>query len=362
MEEIAKNPVDSTVNIEKLESKWPGIKKEYERVKEWFKSLIPQPPKENQTSNELTKILTNIELDEENKSLLLTLALNLSKEQFLALVKRIPQLKDIDIAPSYSALTNEQKLQLLELILKTLKLNDLTSKKQLIKIQQLKSLEEKEFDLTVNEKEQLLNFFLDGLQLTPEQKQEFEKMGVSFVNANNWKITAEQKENFLKLGLQKIQFSKAEKQELFTTPLSKYKISPTHKNIINSLSPLSKEFKYSLALLEQIKELKLSHSTLNILTNENIIPNLNTDFTKSTTPYLALKNVFLKQKQQEFQKEILAKQKELSKQKAEEARKTLLPSLLEYGKQNRGKLVYLKFRLDSEYFSEKKRLSNYGSN
>jgi len=359
LQEIVSNPIDSTVNIEKLESKWPGIKKEYTRVKEWFKSLISQPKNEKQLSSELTKILTNIKLDEDNKSLLL--ALNLSKRQFLALVKRIPQLKDIDITNDYSTLTNEQKLQLLELALKTLESNDLTSKKQLVKIRQLKTSEEKEFDLTVNEKEQLLNFFLDGLQLTTEQKKEFEKMGVSFVNANNWTISNEQKDNFLKLGLAKIQFSETEKQELFITPLSKYKISPTHKNIINSLSPLIKEFKYSSQLLVAIKELTLPNSTLNILISENIIPNLNTDFTKSTTPYLALKSYFLKQKQHQFQKEILAKQKELSRQKAEEARQNLLPTLLEYGIQNRGKLTYLKFRLDSEYFSDKQDWVNQGA-
>jgi len=59
------------------------------------------------------------------------------------------------------------------------------SKQNLVQIRQQMLSEQKNFDLSLEEKEQTLNFFIIQLALTEDQQEELDNLGITLVNAAN---------------------------------------------------------------------------------------------------------------------------------------------------------------------------------
>ena len=85
----------------------------------------------------------------------------------------------------YSQLTQSQKLKLLNSGLEVLGLKSLESKHTLATIRHRIYQEEQNFDLTISEKENILRLLITNLNLTTEQREKLEGMGISFFNASN---------------------------------------------------------------------------------------------------------------------------------------------------------------------------------
>ncbi|CAG8771854.1 11168_t:CDS:2, partial [Ambispora leptoticha] len=117
--------------------------------------------------------------------------------------------------------------------------------------------EKNNFGLSTKEKENILSFIHNTLNLTPEQRQALEKMGIKPYNA--------------------------------TDSLKTFTLTEEQKNILHSLAPLTREEKHSKDSLQLLNSLALKPKHLTFFTNEEIIPNPNLDFGEITSPYLPLK-------------------------------------------------------------------------
>jgi len=89
------------------------------------------------------------------------------------------------LTATYPCLSPEQKLKLFNSGLEALSINTLTKKKELLTIRNSLITEEKSFDLSVKEKENILRLLITSLDLSPEQRQSLENMGVSFFDASH---------------------------------------------------------------------------------------------------------------------------------------------------------------------------------
>jgi hypothetical protein len=74
---------------------------------------------------------------------------------------------------------------LLDLGLQSLGFKTLESKQALANTRQQILLEKQNFDLSYEEKEQTLQFFITQLALTDKQQEELDQMGITLVNASN---------------------------------------------------------------------------------------------------------------------------------------------------------------------------------
>jgi hypothetical protein len=74
---------------------------------------------------------------------------------------------------------------LLDLGLQSLGFKSPESKQSLADTRQQILLEKQNFDLSYEEKEQTLQFFITQLALTDEQQEELDQMGIAFVNASS---------------------------------------------------------------------------------------------------------------------------------------------------------------------------------
>jgi hypothetical protein len=92
---------------------------------------------------------------------------------------------EAELRTKYASLSTEQKLKLLNLGLQALGFKTLESKKALVQIRQQIYQEQQNFDLSYEEKEQTLQFFITQLALTEEQEEELDQLGISLVNASN---------------------------------------------------------------------------------------------------------------------------------------------------------------------------------
>jgi len=86
---------------------------------------------------------------------------------------------------NYAKLTPEQQLKLLNAGLEALGLKTLENKQNLVKVHRQILTEKQDFDLTYEEKEDTLRFFITSLSLTNEQQNELESMGIALFNAAN---------------------------------------------------------------------------------------------------------------------------------------------------------------------------------
>jgi len=131
----------------------------------------------------LTKLPT---LSQEEQQLLANLYL--TPEQFIALSCQTPHLileEKEEITDNYSSLTTSQKLQLINSGLNNLGINTQTKKEEFVELNHTLYHEKKSFGLTTPEKEGVLRLLINTLNLSQEQRQSLENMGVSFFDASN---------------------------------------------------------------------------------------------------------------------------------------------------------------------------------
>ena len=114
-------------------------------------------------------------------------SLYLSPEQAFAISTQAERIKYhlTELKEIYPKLTAIQKLKLLNSGLETLELKSLESKNTLAQIRYQIYQEVQSFDLTLKEKENILRLLITNLNLSPEQREKLEGMGIEFFNASN---------------------------------------------------------------------------------------------------------------------------------------------------------------------------------
>ena len=144
------------------------------------------PEQEDKKSlQSLFSTIDNLPLTEEEIYVLKSLYLN--QEQTFAISCQAERIKhhQTELKENYSKLTNLQKLKLLNSGLESLGLKSLQSKQNLAQIRQQLHQEQQNFDLTIQEKENILRLLITNLNLNQEQRTSLEEMGVTFFNASN---------------------------------------------------------------------------------------------------------------------------------------------------------------------------------
>ncbi|RHZ36541.1 LPP leucine zipper domain-containing protein [endosymbiont GvMRE of Glomus versiforme] len=330
----------AAINTEGLEEHFPGFQTEFERIKTWFKSILPSTQKDN-----LLKVIEEIKLTNEESKILSKLYLN--EEQILAITLQNKKIKnhELELRQTFPKLTTKQKLKLLNAGLEALGLKSLEDKQVLANTRQQFLTEQQNFDLTHEEKENTLRFFVTALSLSTEQQSKLENLGITLFNASNWKTTEEHRQTLLRIGLEKIKLSEEEKQNLAK---SKVKLSAQNENILKTLAPLRKEYKHSTNLLRNIQALKLKYESLSFFNQQQILPDLNTQFGTIKNPYQALKQQILEKEQKKLFKEQQEAEKEETRKRMQEVRKSLLPSLLEFAQNNPKEIVELELPIYRE--------------
>ncbi|CAG8753318.1 11840_t:CDS:2, partial [Racocetra persica] len=228
--------------------------------------------------NELTKILTK-------------LLSNLQEEQIIAIFSQSYQVKDnqTELNATYSHLTKEQKLKLLNSGLDNLQINTTEQKQELLNIILTKKQEEIHFDLTITEKENILRLITS--QVSQNQLETYEEYGKSLLGLADDLITVDEEET-------KENLANADSSNLNNFPLS-----PQQENILKILSPLRREFSYSDNLLKRSRKL----NSRNFLVQKEIIP---VEYKKIADPYSELKKEVLKKKYRQIREEIKQREKE----------------------------------------------------
>ncbi|CAG8583877.1 11066_t:CDS:2 [Cetraspora pellucida] len=261
-------------------------------LKEIEDRLYPQS-QETETAKSLTERLAKMPTPAEEEQQLLS-QLYLTLEQFIAISCQAvyrPEEKDW-IIDNYSALTKDQKLKLLSAGLNNLGIDTYVKKQKFVQINHTLHQEKANFGLSVKEKESILRLLITTLDLTNEQRENLENMGVSFFDASNWNISEEQKQHLLDFGLNKLKLASPQKEELTIIHPDQFKtfsLTGPQKNILNSLSPLIKEDKYSENSLQLFRSLNLKSHHQTFFVREEIIPDPNTAFGVAKSSYLSLK-------------------------------------------------------------------------
>ncbi|CAG8835589.1 4490_t:CDS:2, partial [Gigaspora margarita] len=268
-----------------------------------------------------------------NKTLTKLLA-NLSAEQFTAIAAQSYQAKDKqpELTAAYSHLTKEQKLKLLNSGLDNLQINTSEKKQELLNIRLALQAEEKNFDLTIAEKENILRLITS--QVSQNQLETYEEYGKSLLKLADDLITLDEEE------------TKENLAQADSSNLDKFSLSTQQENILRILSPLRREYTYSDNLLKRLRSI----NSRNFLTQKEIIP---TEYKKITDPYQELKKEVLKKKYQQIRAEIKQREKEQVAQENQELRNSLLPSLLYFAQMNNEDLASQEYRLSKETFHEK---------
>ncbi|CAJ0836763.1 8501_t:CDS:10 [Entrophospora sp. SA101] len=169
------------------------------------------------------------------------------------------------------------------------------SKQTFAQIRQQIHQEAQNFDLTLKEKENILRLLITNLNLTSEQRNALEDIGQELANLSPERLKT---------------FAFAEPQ----------------KTILQSLAPLTKEFKHSPQSLALIRSLGLKATNLSFLVQEEIIPDPNTQFGETKSPYLPLKLKFLQGEQKALEQEAKARQKETDQEEIAENKRSILIS------------------------------------
>ncbi|WP_147410651.1 hypothetical protein [endosymbiont GvMRE of Glomus versiforme] len=279
----------------------------------------------------MLKVIEEIKLTSEESKILSKLYLN--EEQILVIALQNKKIKnhELELRQTFSKLTAKQKLKLLNAGLEALGLKSLEDKQNLTNVRQQFLTEQQNFDLTHEEKENTLRFFVTALSLSTEQQSKLENLGITLFNASNWKTTEEHRQTLLRIGLEKIKLNEEEKQNLAK---SKVKLSSQNENILKTLAPLRKEYKHSTNLLRNIQALKLKYESLSFFNQQQVLPDLNTQFGKPKDPYKALKKQVLEKEQKKLFKEQQEAEKEKTRQRNQQIRASLLPSLLNFAQNN----------------------------
>ncbi|CAI2183034.1 2347_t:CDS:10 [Funneliformis geosporum] len=266
-----------------------------------------QKEQDYQEFTQLTNKITPIQ--EDLKKILTKLLNNLSAEQITAISSQSPYLRDNQdqLINIYSYLSKEEKLKLLNSGLDGLQINTKEQKQELLNIRLITQQEEKHFDLSITEKENI--FRLITSRVSESQLKTYEEYGVPLYNASSWQITPEHKKSLLELAEDLIKVN--DKEKLFNLGrenLEKFPLSGKQEQILKTLAPLQKGYNYSENLLKKL----------------NSLPKLK-------------KKVLAKQYKEEKQKEAVAQQ-------TQKIRNSLLPSLLYFAQLNPTDLAYQEYR------------------
>ncbi|CAG8687119.1 11375_t:CDS:2, partial [Ambispora gerdemannii] len=280
---------------------------------------------EREETNLLVNKLTRIPAPTQEEQQLLA-QLYLTTEQFIALSQQTPYLTREEkeaINDNYLSLNSAQKLQLLNSGLNNLGINNQARKQRFAQLNHTLYQEKSTFGLTTQEKENILRFLMNTLDLTTEQKSALEKMGIKPYNASD--------NHLLKFGLEKIELNEEQKAELaliHSDNLPTFPFTDQQKNILTSLAPLTRQDKYSAESLELLNSLSLKSTNLNFFTNAEILPNPNLDFGESKDTYLPLKIKFLSGEQKTLLAEIKQRKKQANRTEIQANKDSILISLL----------------------------------
>ncbi|CAI2195705.1 7506_t:CDS:2, partial [Funneliformis geosporum] len=143
-------------------------------------------------------------------------------------------------------------------------------------------------------------------------------------------VTEEQKQHLLDFGCNKLKLTEEQAEQLKEVHPDTFKTFPLtgqQKNILNSLAPLTREDKYSEESLSLLKQLNLKPVNQTFLVQEEIIPDPHTQFGKSKSSYLPLKEKFLKGEQRIIRAKAETRQKKLAEKKIKENKLSILRSL-----------------------------------
>jgi hypothetical protein len=113
--------------------------------------------------------------------------LRLTLEQFVAIslqAYRFTKEEEEYLSDNYVNLTAEQQLSLLNAGLNTLGIDTYEKKEKFVKLNQALHQERNSFGLSIKEKESILRLLVNTLNLTSEQQEYLEQMGISFFNAS----------------------------------------------------------------------------------------------------------------------------------------------------------------------------------
>ncbi|CAG8473907.1 14673_t:CDS:10 [Ambispora leptoticha] len=157
--------------------------------------------------------------------------------------------------------------------------------------------------LTREEKDWLTNNYLSLTQLG---KLQLINSGLNVLEIN----TYEKKEKLLKL----TEEQQAQLEVIHPDQFKTFSLTGPQKNILNSLSPLIREDKYSEEALQLLKSLHLKPATQTFLVQEEIIPDQHTAFGTPKSSYLPLKEKFLKGEQKTLRKKKEIAEKKLNKE------------------------------------------------
>jgi outer membrane murein-binding lipoprotein Lpp len=301
---------------------------EFDKVNKWLEE-------EKKSDQVLSKKLERLPIPSDEEKELLT-NLNLSLEQYIAISLQTPYLNSTEkqfIIDNYLTLNIEQKLQLINSGLNSLEINTLEKKEQFVELNHILHDEKQTFGLSIKEKEQILKFVTNTLNLTKEQQEKLEQMGLRLYNASEWTVTEEQKDHLLDFGLNKLKLTEEQQENLtdiHSDQFRTFSLTGEQKNILNSLAPLIREDKYSNDSLQLLKSLSLKPTTQTFLVQEEIIPDPHLAFGTPKSSYLPLKEKFLKGEQKTLRKIKEQEDKKLSEEKLKESKLSILRSLMSF--------------------------------
>jgi len=258
--------------------------------------------------------------------------LSLTIEQFTALASQAQYLtkkEQEEVLDNFPSFSQQVKLQLINSGLNNLEINTYEKKQAFVQLNHQLHNERQSFGLSVPEKENILRLLITSLDLSAEQRQSLENMGIRFFDASNWEVSSEQKEHLLDFGLSKLTLTENQKQNLLNTDQFKtFSLMEEQKNILTSLAPLTQENKHSSNSLQLLRSLNLKPASFSFLTSEEIIPNPHTDFGETKSPYLPLKTKFLEGEQKTLRKLKEEQEKKTSKEEIRQSKLSILRSLM----------------------------------
>ncbi|CAG8455354.1 12946_t:CDS:2 [Ambispora gerdemannii] len=244
--------------------------------------------------------------------------LSLTSEQFALLASQAQYLthqEKEEILENFPSFSQDTKVQLINSGLNNLEINAQEKKAKFIQLNQTLYQEKQSFGLSIPEKENILRLLITSLDLSTEQRTSLENMGIRFFDASNWEVSNEQKNSLLGFGCAKIKLTEEQQENLLNTDqLRNFSLTEPQKDILQSLAPLTREDKYSPESLQLLRSLNLKPTTLNFLTNEEILPNPNLDFGETKSSYLPLKTKFLEGEQKVLEQKQRQEEKKLNQQ------------------------------------------------
>jgi hypothetical protein len=129
-----------------------------------------------------------------------------------------------------------------------------------------------------------------------------------------------------------------------------FTLDPQQKHILQTLAPLTQEYKYSLAAKKLLDSLHLTSPQVNFFVREEIFPNPHTEFGEVKNAYLPLKLHYLHGQQKILQATEKIRQKQLRQEEIQERKQLLLKSLLRFAKIEPEKIVFVFEKLEERLF------------